>query len=146
MDVRKTSKYTAKSLVECSYCKRMLRKSDATKIELLFVGRRSRHIVHNVKYYHPLHYNKMMCSLSWEVYEKQEENLRFESEKFKLLGPHLTRPDRERLALGGLVFDKLVLSLNTGLDDALDGQASVKIKIRPARGYILYNKWMLTKC
>lgn len=146
MLIRKPYKCNKKNLIECSYCKGMLRKADATKIELFFVGRRSRHIVHNIKYYHPFHYNNMISSLSREVCNQQASTLQLESEKFKILGPHLTRMDRERLALGELVFHKLVMSLNIGLDDALDGQASIKIKIRPARGYILYNKWMLTKC
>ena len=88
----------------------------------------------------------MMSYLSRDVCQNQTSALEFEAEKLKIVGPHLTRADRERLALGGLVFNKLLMTLNTGLDDALPYEASVKIKIRPARGYILYNKWMLTKC
>ena len=146
MLIRKPYKCSKKVLTECSYCNGKLRKADATKIELLFIGKRSRHIVHNIKYYHPVHYNHMMSYLSKDVCQNQTSALEFEAEILKILGPHLTRADRERLALGGLVFNKLLMTLNTGLDDALSGEASVKIKIRPARGYILYNKWMLTKC
>ena len=39
----------------------------------------------------------------------------------------------------------LLKILNTGLEDALYGEASVKINIKPAKGYYLYNKWMIKK-
>ena len=146
MLIRRPHSCNKKALIECSYCNGELRKADAAKIELLFIGRRSKNIVHTIKYFHPLHYNNMMSSMSREIYERHASDLQLETEKFKILGPHLTRADRERLALGGLVFHKLIMTLNMGLDDALHSQASIKIKIRPARGYILYNKWMLTKC
>jgi len=138
-------KHTNKTPVTCSCCNKELRKSDATKVELIFVGKRSRHIVHCVKYFHPIHYNGMMSSLCNDIKEYQTAALQFEAEKFKIFGTHLTRLDRERLALGGLVFHKLLIALNTGLEDALYGEASVKIKIRPAKGYMLYNKWMIKK-
>jgi len=145
MLTRKPYKHSKKATIACSYCNKELGKSDATKIELIFVGKRSRHIVHSVKYFHPIHYNGMMSSLCNDIKEHQTAALQFEAEKFKIFGTHLTRLDRERFALGELAFHKLLMELNTGLKDALYGDASVKIKIQAPKGYMLYNKWMIKK-
>ena len=127
------------------YSDAKIRKVDATKIDLLFIGKKSKRIVHDIRYFHPIHYNRMIASLSSEVKKHQASDLDFETEKFKIFGPHFTCLDRERFALGELVFYKLLKILNTGLDDALYREASVKINIKPARGYYLYNKWMIKK-
>ena len=101
--------------------------------------------MHNIKYFYPIHYNRMMASLCENIKEHQTSVLQFEAEKFKIFGTHLTGADRKRLALGELAFHKLLMTLNTGLKDALYGEASVKINIKPAEGYKLYNKWMIRK-
>ncbi|MDP2923293.1 MAG: hypothetical protein Q8O30_06200 [Candidatus Omnitrophota bacterium] len=137
--------YDREPRIKCHYCNVKLKKADATKIDLLFIGKRSKRIVHNIKYFHPIHYNRMIASLSRDVKEHQTSDLDFEAEKFKIFGTHLTRLDRKRFALGELVFHKLLKTLNTGLEDALYREASVKINIKPARGYYLYNKWMTKK-
>ena len=84
----------------------------------------------------------LLCS---DIKEDQAPALQFEAEKFKIFGTHLTRVDRERFALGELAFHKLLMMLNMGLEDALYGNATVKINIKPAKGYRLYNKWMIKK-
>lgn len=133
------------NIVSCAYCKETLKKTDATKIDLVFVGKRSKQIVRNIKYFHPTHYNAMMGEISGDLQKIRKARLQFEAEKYKIFGTYLTKQDRERFALGEMTFNTLLMSLNMGLEDALYGEASVRIKIKPGKGYKLYNKWMLRK-